>query len=124
MDKKELTPAEKIKKYGRDIMGVGIIYFVLMLIVVVASIKELLANPVGLIMNIGILVTLLIMVIGVGKRKRYGIIAGWTFEVVMVLSSIISILGNAGGPDLIALIVMIGLPFEFVSFSKALKESE
>ena len=64
---------------------------------------------------------LLAMVIGIKKRQKYGITAAWGFEGYMIFLLILALLG-IGGVDLIALLVMIWLPSEIKSFSKALKE--
>lgn len=120
MSKKVLSAEERVVKYGNIIAGVGIFYLVLEAIVLFMQ-TSILLNPVSLIMYGVQIAMLLAMVIGIKKRQKYGITAAWVFEGYMIFLLILALLG-IGGVDLIALLVMIWLPSEIKSFSKALKE--
>ncbi len=120
MSKKILTPAEKVKRYGNSIAGVGIFYLFCAVILIFIQMPALL-NPINLIIYGVQIAMLLAMVIGAIKRRKYGVTAAWIFEGYMVLILILTFLGIAK-LDLIGLIVMIFLPADIRSFSKALKE--
>jgi len=119
-NKKVLTPAEKVEKHGKSIVGVGIFYLVCSVIVIFLQIQTLL-NPISLIISGVQIATLLAMVIGVKKREKYGITAAWIFEAWMIVGLILTFVGMAR-TDLIGLIVMIWLPSDIKNYSKALKE--
>lgn len=121
MSKKVLTAEEILKRNGIEITGVGIIYAVLRIIAMLAN-SSMLSNPVNLIINGAHVAILLVMIIGVSTKKKYGIVAGWIFEGYMIVGSILSLVWGMGGPDLITIVVMIELPFALKKFSKALKE--
>lgn len=120
MSKKVLSAAERVKKYGKSIVGIGIFYLVFTVIIMFTQMSTLL-NPVNLIVYGVQIAMLLAMVIGVKKRQQYGIKAAWVFEGYLILALIISFIGKYGF-DLVALIVMIFLPSDIINFSKALKE--
>lgn len=122
MSKKEITADEKIKKHCKEIVFVGIIYAVLQLWGIIKNGSDLLADPLSLVLSVGVLVVLVLMCIGTLKRKKIGIISGWIFEVLLVLSLAIAIFTKVGSFGIIELIVLICMPFELVGYSKALKE--
>ena len=112
---KLLTVNEKIKKYGREIIGVGIIYLILELLTIFMDRKELLGNAIAIIEHVSIILLLIFMIIGVFKKKKLGVVCGWILEIVFVLHT---------RPDLVGVIVTICLPFELIGFYKALKEMD
>lgn len=122
MSKKELTVEERLKKYGREIMGVAIIYLILEVLIIFMSGKELLGNTVAMVEYASLIVLFVLMIVGVAKRKSWGVICGWIFEAILVLGAVLGFFTPYGGVDLIGLIVIIALPFDLVGFSKALKE--
>ena len=120
MSKKELTVEERLKKYGSEIMGVAIIYLILEVFIIFMSGRELLENTVAMVEYASLIELFVLMIVGVAKRKSWGVICGWFFEVILVLGAILGFF--YGGTDLVGLIVIIALPFDLVGFSKALKE--
>ena len=126
MSKKDqfMTPEERAKKYGNEIMGIGILYLVLYCIVIALSISTYLTNPISMII-IGLQVVMLVfMIIGGKKKNRTGVKAALAFEIYMVIASIISIILFQSGPDLVGLLVMIFLPFDIKGLSKAINDME
>ena len=122
MSKKELTVEERVKKHGTSIIGVGIIYIVFQAAGMFLNMTGLLADPVSLIINVALLIILILMSIGVFKRNKFGVLCGWIFETVLLLTFILSFLGIGGGLDIIGIIVAIWLPSDLSRLSKALKE--
>lgn len=121
MSKKELTAEETVKKYGNALVGVGILYLILMAFGIFLQMGLLLLNPVSLIINIAVIALLVLMTIGVAKRKNFGVIASWAFEAYLLLLLVLSFLGLASF-GIIELIIVIWLPFDIMPFAKALKE--
>ena len=126
MSKKDdlLTPEERAKKYGNEIMGIGIFYLVLYCIISMFTISELFANPISLLFAVLQVAMMILMIIGGKKRNKTGVKAALAFEIYMIVSSIILIALLGSGPDLVALLVMIFLPFDIKGLSKAIKDME
>ncbi len=123
-ENKILTPEERAKKHGNEIMGIGIFYLVLYCILIALTISVYLTNPINIII-IGLQVALLIfMIIGGSKKNRTGVKAALAFEIYMIVASVISLILFQRGPDLIGLLVMIFLPFDIKGLSEALNEIE
>ncbi len=120
MSKKNLTVEERVKKYGNNIVGIGFFYLVIEIIIAFINISTLL-DPINFVLYVALLSLLFGMVLGITKRKRYGISAAWLFEIYMLILLVLSFFGIAS-VDFIGLIVMIWLPSDIVRFSKALKE--
>ncbi len=116
MNKKVLSAEEKLKKYGRSIIGVGIIYLIATVFLRDGS------NLINSLIRLFQIALLLCMMIGVGKRKKWGVTAAWAFEGYMGLILILAFLGKAS-MDIVGIIVMIFLPIDIKNFSKALEES-
>lgn len=121
---KLLTVNEKIKKYGREIIGVGIIYLILELLTIFMDRKELLGNAIAIIEHVSIILLLIFMIIGVFKKKKLGVVCGWILEIVFILASVLAFFVLHTRPDLVGVIVIICLPFELIGFYKALKEMD
>lgn len=132
MSKKELTAEERIKKYGNKIVGGGIFYLILKPIVMFLQTGTLFLNTVSLIINLVLMVLVILMTVGVAKKKKLGIVAGWVFEalllVILVFEAFLLMTFGFGlfgmtGFNLIDLIITIWLPIELSGLSKALKNS-
>ena len=125
MSKKiDMLPAnERARKYGNEIMGVGIFYLVILVILTILQLP-LLLNPILLVIRALQIALLVALIIGGKKRSRLGVKAGIAFEIYMIVASILLIVLSTQGPDLIALLVMIFLPFDIKGLSKALDEME
>ena len=85
MSKKELTAEERIKKYGNKIVGGGIFYLILKPIVMFLQTGTLFLNTVSLIINLVLMVLVILMTVGVAKKKKLGIVAGWVFEALLLV---------------------------------------
>ncbi len=124
MSKKEdlMTPEERAKKHGNEIMGVGIIYLALLIFIFTQRASILLNNTISMIIAALQVLLLIFMIIGGGLKNKLGVISALVFEIYLIFASIFSLVVNQTGPDLVGLIVMIFLPFEIKGLSKALKD--
>ena len=126
MSKKDelLTPEQRAKKHGNGIMGVGIIYLVLYIIICAFSFRYSMFDLTSLIIVAAQIALLVFMIIGGKKRNQMGVTAAIVFEVYMIVASVLSLLLFRRGPDLVGLVVMIFLPSDIKGLDKALKEIE
>ncbi len=120
--KKILNVNEKIKKYGREIIGVGSIYLILELLTIFMDRKELSGNTIAIIEHGSIILLLIFMIIGAFKKKKWGVICGYILEIVFIVASALGFFVLHTRPDFVGIIVIICLPFELIGFYEALKE--
>ncbi len=117
-----MTPEERAKKYGNEIMGIGIFYLVCYIITILLYSSILLSNFVSIVFIVVQIAMTVFMIIGGLKKNRTGVRAALAFEIYLIISSIVAMAIGQGAPGLVAIIVMIGLPFDIIGLSKAIKE--
>lgn len=128
MSKKNLSPAQKAQKYGKNIKGVGIFYLIVMIVIVIFDFESL-ANPIMLLAIFFYIALCIAMIKCGGRARKLAVKIAWIFETLLVVSGIVSTFssstqGSASILPFINLIVIICLPSDIIGLSKALKELE
>lgn len=128
MSKKNLSPAQRAQKYGKNIKGVGIFYLIIMIANAIFDIESL-ANPIMLLADFFYITLCIAMVKCGGRASKLAVKVAWIFETLLVVSIIAPIFSSSTHESasllpFINLIVIIWLPSDIIGLSKALKELE
>lgn len=122
MFKKELAVNDRLKIYGRQIIGIGIFHIILNVIEILILSHRLIDNLINLTINFVCILFFVLMIIGIVKKKKYGIICGWLLETLLIVSFFLSFQKSYGVIGITNYAEILCLPFALFGFSDALSD--